>query len=109
MIAIKYAVNVHKLTHSAELRRLTGLHTLEDRWLLKSSLMINKISKLQVTSLANLVLSHRIEEFSKERKHPWNCWLAATLHGLRRMGLGVLAEDGLSSCANSRPEHLELS
>ena len=93
-LAIRYAVNVHKFTHSAELHRLTGFHTLEDRWLLKSSLMINKISKLQVTSLANLVLSHRIEEFTKERKHPWGCWLAATLHGLRRVGLGVLAEDG---------------
>ena len=90
----RYAVNVHKFTHSAELHRLTGFHTLEDRWLLKSSLVINKISKLQVTSLANLVLSHRIEEFTKERKHPWGCWLAATLHGLRRVGLGVLAEDG---------------
>jgi hypothetical protein len=56
--------------------------------------MINKISKLQVTSLVNLVLSHRIEEFVKERKHPWGCWLAATLHGLCRVGLGVLAEDG---------------
>jgi hypothetical protein len=56
--------------------------------------MINKISKLQVTSLANLVLSHRIEEFTKERKHPWGCWLSATLHGLYRVGLGVLAEDG---------------
>jgi hypothetical protein len=53
----RYAVNVHKFTHSAELRRLTGFHTLEDRWLLKSSLTINKISKLQVISLANLVLS----------------------------------------------------
>ena len=70
-LAIGYAVNMHKFTHSAELRRLTGFHTLEDRWLLKSSLMINKISKLQVTSLANLVLPHRIEEFTKERKHPW--------------------------------------
>jgi len=94
MTAIKYAVNVHKFTHSAELRRLTGFHTLEDRWLLKSSLMINRISKLQVASLANLVLSRRIEEFTRERKHPWGCWLAATLHGLRRVGLGVLAEDG---------------
>jgi uncharacterized protein YllA (UPF0747 family) len=56
--------------------------------------MINKISKLQVASLANLVLSDRIEEFTKERKHPWGCWLAATLHGLCRVGLGVLAEDG---------------
>ena len=93
-LAIKYAVNVHNFTHSAELRRLTGLHTLEDRWLLKSSLAINKISKLEVTSLANRVLSHRIEEFTKERKHPWGCWLAATLQGLRRVGLGVLAEDG---------------
>ncbi|MFN9911183.1 MAG: hypothetical protein ACK53L_01285, partial [Pirellulaceae bacterium] len=26
-----------------------------------------------------LVLSHRIEEFTKERKHPWGCWLAASL------------------------------
>jgi hypothetical protein len=94
MIAIKYAVNVHKFTHSAEFRRLTGFHYLEDRWLLKSSLMINKISKLQVISLANLVLSHRIEEFTKERKYPWGCWLAATLHGLRRVGLEVLAEHG---------------
>ncbi len=41
-LAIRYAVNVHKFTHSAELRRLTGFHTLEDR---SSSLMINKISK----------------------------------------------------------------
>jgi hypothetical protein len=56
--------------------------------------MIIKISKLQVTFLANLVLSHRIEEFTKERKHPWGCWLAATLHGLCRVGLGALAEDG---------------
>jgi hypothetical protein len=56
--------------------------------------MVNKISRLQITYLANLVLSHRIEEFTKERKHPWGCWLAATLHGLRRVGLGVLAEDG---------------
>ena len=94
MTAIKYAVNLHKITHSAELRRLTGFHTLEDRWLLKSSLMINRISKLQVASLANLVLSRRIEEFTRERKHPWGCWLAATLHGLRRVGLGELAENG---------------
>jgi hypothetical protein len=56
--------------------------------------MINKISKLQVTSLVNLVLSHRIEEFTKERKYPWGCWLAATLHELCRVGLGVLAENG---------------
>jgi hypothetical protein len=56
--------------------------------------MINKISKLQVTSLANLALSHRIEESTKERKHPWGCWLAATLHGLCRVGLGVLVENG---------------
>ncbi len=55
---------------------------------------LNKIIKLQVTSQANLVLSHRIKEFTMERKHPWGCWLAVTLHGLRRMGLGVLAEDG---------------
>jgi hypothetical protein len=87
--AIRYAVNVHKFTHSVELHRLTGLHTLEDRWLLKSSLMINKIS---VSSLANLVLTHRIEEFTRERKHLWGCWLAAILVGLRRVGLGVLAE-----------------
>jgi hypothetical protein len=56
--------------------------------------MINKISKLQVTSLANLVVSHRIEEFTKERKHPWGCWIATTLHGLCMVGLGVLAENG---------------
>jgi hypothetical protein len=56
-LAIRYAINVHKFTHSAELHRLTGFLTLEDKWLLKSSLMINKISKLQVTSLANLVLT----------------------------------------------------
>jgi hypothetical protein len=53
--------------------------------------MINKSSKLQVTSLDNLVLSHRIEEFTKERNHPAGY---ATLHGLRRVGLGVQAEDG---------------
>ena len=57
--------------------------------MLKSSLMINKISKLQVTSLAKLVLSHQIEE----HKHAWGFWLAATLHALRRVGLGVLAEE----------------
>ncbi len=49
--------------------------------------MINKISKLQATSLANLVLSNRIEKFTKASKHPWGCWLAARLHWL-------LAEDG---------------
>jgi hypothetical protein len=36
-LAIRFAVYVHKFTHSAELRRLTVFHTLEDRWLLKSS------------------------------------------------------------------------
>jgi hypothetical protein len=44
MIAIKYAVDVHKFKQSAELSRLTGFHTREDRWLLKSNLMIRKIS-----------------------------------------------------------------
>jgi hypothetical protein len=74
-----------------------------------TSLIINKISKLQVTSLTNLVLLHRIKEFTKESKHPWGCWLAATLHGLRRVGLGVLAEDSFEQLHKLKPQHLELS
>ena len=56
--------------------------------------MINKISKLQTTTLPNHVLLQRIEEFIKERKHPWGCWLAYTLRGLERVGLAYLAENG---------------
>jgi hypothetical protein len=63
--------------------------------------MINKISKLQVTSIANLVLSHRIEEFTKERKHP-GCWLAATFHGLYRVDLGVQAEDDFRAAVQTQ-------
>jgi len=104
--AIRYAANTHKYTHSMELRRLTGIDSLEDRWLMKACLMINKVFALPNTAIACIVLTQRVNDFVHERKHPWGCWLSATSEGLSRIGLDHLSLEGFKGLRSLKTTEL---
>ena len=89
-----------------ELRRLTGIDSLEDRWLMKACLMINKVFAIPNTAIARIVLIQPVTDFVYERKHPWGCWLSATSEGLSRIGLDHLSLEGFKGLRSLKTTEL---